>query len=215
MKFLKDAKSAMALFGSTSPSYPIMASMDICVDWLKNRGKTEFLKLKEKTANIKKLAKEKGFYVLDEKCDPVRISLGVWNFGITGYEFGNYLRKFKVEPELCDEDYVVLIPTPFNSKKDWQRLKRALNNVNKFYKKNEKPLSYPEFKLPVAAGSIRESIMGEKEVVDVKNSEGKIAAEIVCPCPPGVPVIMPGERIGDFEVEALKKYGISELAVLK
>lgn len=214
-KFLKDAKSAMALFGSTSPSYPIMASMDICVDWLKNRGKTEFLKLKEKTANIKKLAKEKGFYVLDEKCDPVRISLGVWNFGITGYEFGNYLRKFKVEPELCDEDYVVLIPTPFNSKKDWQRLKRALNNVNKFYKKNEKPLSYPEFKLPVAAGSIRESIMGEKEVVDVKNSEGKIAAEIVCPCPPGVPVIMPGERIGDFEVEALKKYGISELAVLK
>jgi len=87
--------------------------------------------------------------------------------------------------------------------------------VNKFYKKNEKPLSYPEFKLPVAAGSIRESIMGEKEVVDVKNSEGKIAAEIVCPCPPGVPVIMPGERIGDFEVEALKKYGISELAVLK
>lgn len=215
-KFMQNAKDAMALFGSTSPSYPIMASMDICADWLKHRGKSEFLKLKRRVLSIKKLAKEKGFYVLHEKSDPLRISLGVWNFGITGNEFGDYLRNFKVEPEMCDENYVVLIPTPFNSGKDWQRLKNALKNVPKIYKKmeNQGP-DYLNFKMPMVAKTIRESIMGESEIVNLENSEGRVAARIVCPCPPGIPVVMPGEKIGAFEMEALKKYGISEIAVLK
>lgn len=215
-KFIKDAKDAMALFGSTSPLYPIMASMDICTDWLKNKGKAEFLKLKERVSNIKKVAKEKGFYVLGNNSDPVRITLGVWNFGITGNEFGDYLRKFKIEPEFCDDNYVVLIATPFNSKKDWERLKNALNNVPKVYIKKESDKPYfSDFKLPEQVKSLREAIMSEDKIVKTEKSKNEVAAKIICPCPPGVPVVMPGERIGEFEIEALKKYGISELAVLK
>lgn len=215
-KFVKCSKDAMSLFGSTSPSYPIMASMDICTDWLKHKGKSEFSKLKKRVLNIKKLARDRGLYVLEENSDPLRMAFGVWNFGITGNEFGDYLRKFKIEPELCDEHYVVLISTPFNSRKDWQRLKNAIKNIPKVYTKIEKSKPYcVDFKMPVAETTIREAIMGENEIINVENSEGRVAARIVCPCPPGVPVVMPGEKIGKFEIEALKKYGISELAVLK
>lgn len=215
-KFTKNAKYAMALFGSTSPSYPIMASMDICTDWLENKGRKEFSRLRERVSNIKELAKKKGFYVLDEKCDPLRITFGVWNFGITGQDFGDYLRRFKIEPEFCDENYVVLIATPFNGKKDWQRLKTALKNVHKWYKKSENSeLNYSDFELPIMIKTIKEALMSESEALEIQNAEGKIAAQIVCPCPPGVPVVMPGEKIGGFEMKALKKYGISKIDVLK
>lgn len=215
-KYVKKAKEAMSLFGSTSPSYPIMASMDICTDWLSTKGKSEFLKLEIRVLNIKKLAKEKGFYVPIKNSDPLRITLGVWNFGITGYEFRNYLYKFKIEPEFCDENYVVLIPSPFNSKQDWKRLKDALINIDKFYEKKEiKDTKVCEFKLPNKVIPLREALMNKSEVIDITKSKGRVAAGIVCPCPPGIPVVMPGEEIGDFEIEALKKYGVLEIAVLK
>ena len=95
-------------------------------------------------------------------------------------------------------------------------IKKALNNVPKVYtkKENKKP-DFSDFKLPEQVKSLREAIISENKIVKTEKSKNKVAAKIVCPCPPGVPVVMPGERIRDFEIEALKKYGISELAVLK
>ena len=57
--------------------------------------------------------------------------------------------------------------------------------------------------------------MHEGIYVDIDSSKNRIAADIVCPCPPGIPVVMPGEKIGEAECEALKRYGISEIYVLK
>ena len=69
--------------------------------------------------------------------------------------------------------------------------------------------------LPEVKASIREAVMHEGVYVDLDSSKNRIAADIVCPCPPGVPVVMPGEKIGQTEYEALKRYGISEILVLK
>ena len=41
-RFVRDAKGAMALFGSTSPSYPVMASLDWCRAWLEDNGRLDF-----------------------------------------------------------------------------------------------------------------------------------------------------------------------------
>ena len=118
-KFIKGAKNAMALFGSTSPSYPIMASMDICLSWLASYAEKEFLNLESRVKNIKSIARDVGIYVPnDEISDPVRIVLGTWKIGYSGYEFREYLYKYKIEPEMCDEKYVILIATPFNTKED-------------------------------------------------------------------------------------------------
>ena len=48
------------------------------------------------------------------------------------------------------------------------------------------------------------------------NSEaGRIAAEAACPCPPGIPVVMPGEIITPEAAEFLKSYGFFTIKVLK
>lgn len=217
-RFIKSAKNAMALFGSTSPSYPIMASMDICLSWLASYAKREFLNLESRVKSIKSFARNIGIYVPnDDISDPVRIVLGTWKIGYSGYEFREHLYKYKIEPEMCDEKYVVLIATPFNTKEDWKRLKKSISSVKP--KNNCDKDLYEECfmsgDLPEIKASLREAVMHEGIYVDISCSKNRIAADIVCPCPPGVPVVMPGEKIGESEYEALKRYGISEIYVLK
>ena len=213
-RFCEDVKNKMALFGSTSPSYVVMSSMDIARDWLKNCGEKEFLKLKSKVENIKNLAKEKGIFIPDESIsDPVRITLGVWKAGYSGFEFREYLYKYGVEPEFCDSNYTVLIATPFNTREDFKKLKKALKEMKV---KEEKKLGFEfNFKIPEKLATIREAIMAKSVKVNINNCVGKIAADVVCPCPPGVPVVMPGEKISDYEYEVLRRYGISKINVLK
>lgn len=214
-KFCGEAKNAMALFGSTSPSYSVMASMDMCADWLKNRGEAEYKNLAECVSDMRKLAKESGIYVPDEDIsDPCRITLGVWKIGLTGAEFRDFLYKFKVEPEFCDENYVVLIPSPFNTHIDWTRLKTAVKKAKQIAKKERKIKSFLP-KLPQKSMSIRTAVMSAKKSVNVKEAFGKVAAEIACPCPPGVPIVMPGEVIGKDEIDALTNYGVFKINVVE
>lgn len=212
----QEAKSAMALFGSTSPLYSTMASMDIAQDWLYYNGKKEFLNLEKRVSNIKSIAKGKGIFVFEGGLvDPTRITLGVWGIGKTGYEFRDYLYKYKIEPEFCDQNYVVLIPTAFNTKQDWERLKKAILNINSCSKDSDLDGKNKFEKLPEICVSLREAIMSEKIKVSISNAKNRIAGDIVCPCPPGIPIVMPGEKISDYEIWALKQYGINEIYVLK
>ena len=208
------AKEAMSLFGSTSPSYPIMCSLDLCIKYLQEKGEKDFISLCQKVQKIKNIAKSKNIFMPSGLCDPTRITLMASSIGYSGFELANYLRANKIEPEFCDENYVVLIPSPFNSEKDWNRLEKALfslkvNKINDFSPKNYR------YSLPKADMTLREAYMSEHIKINVKNALGRVAGEIVCPCPPGVPVVMPGEIIGEYEKDAIIAYGISEIYVVK
>ena len=214
-KFCAEAKNAMALFGSTSPSYSTMVSMDLCQNWLEVFGKVKFKELAENVDEVRNLARGVGIYIPEESIsDPCRITLGVWKIGMTGYEFRDYLYKFNIEPEFCDKNYVVLIPTPFNLSSDWSNLKNMIISL-----KNKKPgkidMDVEICGLPQKSVSLREAIMSPTECVKIEDSVGKIAAEIACPCPPGVPLVMPGELIGEREKDTLINYGIYKINVLK
>ncbi|MBR2579252.1 MAG: aminotransferase class I/II-fold pyridoxal phosphate-dependent enzyme [Clostridia bacterium] len=214
-KFCEDAKNAMALFGSTSPSYSVMASMDMCADWLRTRGEAEYKNLAEFVSDVRKFAKSSGLYVPDESVsDPCRITLGVWKIGLTGEEFRDFLYKFKIEPEFCDENYVVLIPSPFNTQIDRIRLKMAVKKAKQIAKKERRIKSFLP-NLPQKSMSIRTAVMSAKKCVDVQEALGKVAAEIACPCPSGVPIVMPGEVIGKDEIDALTNYGVFKINVVE
>ncbi len=215
-KFCKNAKKAMALFGSTSPSYPVMASMDLCREWLSSWGRPRFEDLKTTVCKIRELAKKSGIYIPDEEnSDPCRITLGVWNIGLTGFEAREHFYKFKIEPEFCDANYVVLIPSPYNLKSDWSRLKLALRK----FKEIKKPLPARKdiqiFRNPDKGMSLREAVMSDYEVVSVDESLGRISVETASLCPPGVPVIIPGEKIGKEEQDIIRESGITRISVVK
>lgn len=214
-KYAYEAKSAMSLFGSTSPSYPIMASLDLANMWCDKYGRKSFLKLQQEIEKIKIIAKSKGIGFPLGETDPIRLCLDVSKIGLIGTEVGEFFRHHHIEPEYCDQNSVVLIATPFNNKKDFRRLKKAILLLNaKPASKNmcNKPYDFPK---PVAKIPPRDAVFSTSKLINVKNAAGRIAAESVCPCPPGVPIVMPGEEITNRIISDLTSYGIFVIYVVE
>lgn len=210
-RFINDVKGAMALFGSTSPSYPIMASLDLCRLWLEKEGKESFEKLRKKVDKIKQLILNKGMQIPSGVCDPVRISFSPLNIGITGIEMAEILRNSGIEPEYTNYAYIVLIATPFNKDEDFKRLEKAIVNLKK-----GQPLAVREYTsfLPKSKLSPRNAILSRSKTVRIKDALGQVAAETLCPCPPGIPIIMPGEIIDRKCIELLLNYSYSFIKVV-
>ena len=83
-RYLEGVKEAMSLFGSTSPSYPVMASLDLCRAWLEEEGQKAFQTLERRVGAVKKLAAAKGLGIPEGLTDPVRITLNTAKIGLTG-----------------------------------------------------------------------------------------------------------------------------------
>ena len=205
------AKSSMALFGSTSPAYPVMASLDLCREWLEIHADA-FAALQRRVAQIRAFAQERGIALPAGQLDPTRITLNTASIGLSGTEAAELFRKNGVEPEYADSAYVVLIATPFSTARDFRRLKKAVGLLPV-----SRPLSIPEAlpPLPPVETGLREAVLAESETVPLSSAVGRIAAEAACPCPPGVPAVMPGERVTKEAAEFLQGYGFFMLKVLK
>lgn len=216
-KFLDIAKKEMQLFASTSPSFPILTSLDLCCDWLEKHGKKSFLKLEQDIENIKNLALKLGLILPEGACDPIRLSFNTSKIGLSGKEFSDYLRKFKIEPEFYIDDFVVLIPTPFNKKNDFKRLKKALSNLPKlsYNPVQESKNNFYYFEEPKIGATLNQTLFSESYKINTKDSLGKVSKYMICPCPPGVPILLPGEIITNSIIENLINYGIFSLDVLK
>ena len=201
----------MALFASTSPSYSIMASIDYCRKWLNTKGSKEFTSLLNKVNYLKQVALNKGLDFPKGQCDPVRISLHTANIGLNAHEVADIFRSFLIEPEFVDDNYIVLILTPFNSELDFLRLEKAIKSlpVSSHY-----DYTTIDFKLPEVAISPHEAIFSCSHIVDTSNSINKIASSVVFSCPPGIPIVVPGERITPYTLKLLNHYGIKNLKVL-
>lgn len=210
-RYAEGAKEAMALFGSTSPAYPVMASLDWARNWLEHHP-AAFLPVQQQVADLRRFARERGIAFPAGQCDPTRLTLRTSSVGLTGTRAAEIFRETGVEPEFADGSYLVLIATPFNTEEDFRRVRCA---IEKF--PTGKPLpDGPELPpIPPAEVGLREAVLAPAETVELASSVGRVAAEAACPCPPGVPVTMPGERITKEAAEFLRGYGFLNIKVLK
>ncbi len=211
-QFASSAKSAMALFGSTSPSYPIMASLDLAREWLEAHGKEAFGQLQDQVAALRMLAEKQGIPSPEGFCDPVRLSLCTAAVGMTGIAAADHFRNHGIEPEYADGAYLVLLPSPFHSPKDFDRLREAILTLPKGPGLVRHPALPP---LPPVAVTPREALFGDSEEIPLSSACGRIATEAACPCPPGIPIVMPGEKITPDCIEFLSGYGFFTIKVLK
>lgn len=208
-----DAKAAMTLFGSTSPSYLIMLSLDIARFWMETDGKSAFEKLAAQVKTIRNACNMMDFFTPPEAFfDPARIAIDTASRGISGDIAAEFLRKYGISPEMNDRRHVVLIPTPFNSEDDFSRLLFALKKLDL---KSPIPVKqyYPE--KTERAMPLRQAVFSNCETIAVEKSVGRVAAEPKCPCPPCVPIVMPGEIITKQNASIIKSYGVLNIKVVK
>ena len=207
-------KSSMSLFGSTSPSYLTMASLDLARAWMERHGKAEFTALSGVVSELKSLAEKIGFGLPQGECDPVRLTLLTCPVGMSGDEAADYFRACGVECEHSDAAAVVFILTPFNSTSDLHRLRQAMEGFA--VKSPAVNATVCECgHLPGRAMLPREVLFRKVTAVSPERACGRIAAEAACPCPPGVPVVMPGEIIDEKCVNILLKTGIRRINVIE
>ena len=69
--------------------------------------------------------------------------------------------------------------------------------------------------LPPVKTGLREAVFSAAETVLLEDALGRVAAQAACPCPPGVPVVMPGEEITKDVLRFLQGYGFFSIKVLK
>ena len=210
-RYVPDAKRAMALFGSTSPSYPVMASLDCAREWLEEHPRS-FRPVQKRVAQLRALALSRGIGLPDGPCDPARLTLNTASAGLSGTRAAEIFRAAGVEPEYADRDFLVLIATPFNTEADYRRAAAAIFRLP-VGEALPRHAALPP--LPPVAENLQDAVFAAAERVPLARAAGRVAAETACPCPPGVPVVMPGERITKEAVEFLGGYGILRLKVLK
>lgn len=205
------AKPMMAVFGSTSPSYPVLLSLEICRDWCEREGAAAFARLHSQVDMLRREAHKQGFSFESTWCDPVRYCLNTGEWGLDGRKAAAVFREYGVEPEYADAGHVVLICTPFHTAEEYDRVRRATQAL--------RPDGYgvpliawpqPEIALP-----LREAMFARQEEVPVQAAAGRVAAQAICPCPPGVPLVIPGEKIDADLFEVLLKSGILSVKVVK
>ena len=209
-EFADNARSALALFSSTSPSYLVMQSLDLCNRYINDNIRKDLLNCVNKINAVKDYIKEKGFCVMDS--EPLKITLDCYSSGYTGEEMATILRNNNAEPEFYDDRFLVLMITPQNDDEDF----KLINNVFSDLKPKDAILEKGfKVNLPVKRMSVRDAVFAESETIDTDKSIGRICASPTVSCPPAVPIAVSGEEITEETAEMLKYYGINKILVVK
>ncbi len=202
------AKRAMNMFGSSSPSYLILDSLDLCNTFISG-CLAKAIGVIHNVNVLKGWLSDMGYTL--RKSDPMRITIDAAKYGYTGTDFAEILREKGAEAEMSDERYVVLLFSAAQNETDLMRLYKMLRSIP-----IKTPLSIPEHKLlrPEKALSPRDAYFGRKTTVKTEEAAGKICAGIHTPCPPCVPLVMAGEVIDHDCISELLRYGVDEVQVL-
>lgn len=182
----KAVRWAASVVGTSSPSYPIMASMDHARAWLESKeGQLALLCAKSCAAAL--TARFGG--LKNVRLDPLRLTLEVAGKG--GFELKKRLEMEGIFPEMADRDHVVFLFSTGNTPLDFERLGKALE---RWYTPGEpgRAALPPE---PEQVVSPAAALLGPREARRLDGCEGLVAAQQIAPYPPGIPVVAPGERI--------------------
>lgn len=204
-------KQYMSLFGSTSPSYLIMASLDLCCRYADEEIRRD---IADNLRYIAEFCSRFGGLSFMEG-EPFHITINAAESGFDGDELARMLRRNGAECEYSDPWTVILLMSPMNREEDYERLANSLEAAMSAAERRTRIL--PEFRpvLPSRAMSIRDAVFSPSETIPVESAEGRVCAAVKVPCPPAIPIAASGEIIDRNCINIFKTYGISDVNVVK
>ena len=205
-----NAKRALSLFASTSPSYLILRSLDRVNTRLAESFTEELSEFCPKLDRLKKALSDAGYTLYGD--EELKLTLCPKDYGYRGDELADLLRDMNVEVEFSDRDFTVMMLTPDTGKKGIAELEKALLSIER-----RAPLleCAPKMRAHVSAMTPREAIMSPCETIAVEKSAGRVLADMCVGCPPAVPLLVCGEVIEKDDIDAFLYYGINTVKVVK
>lgn len=238
----KDISRQLDVFETSSPSYPLMASIDNCVriiekggkelfeKWLENinefnNGTKELIKLKNIYNEFKN---NKALYKSIWRIDSSKIVISTMYTKLTGIKLADILRnEYNIEVEMSSHNYIVCMTGIGDSKKNYQRLLNALksidkrisnNDINNDLKNNNKINSIYQnvyTRLPEKKMKILDALTDGLMEIESEKAIGKICGEYIWIYPPGIPLICPGEVLDKRMFDYLNMAVKKKLNVIK
>ncbi|MEH2091728.1 aminotransferase class I/II-fold pyridoxal phosphate-dependent enzyme [Nostoc sp.] len=214
---------ALQLVQSTSPSYLLLASLDAarqqmamhgkmlmsCTLQLAEEARTRISQIPELSVlEMPQLEESPGFVALDK----TRLTITVSGLGLTGFEADEILdEKLGVTAEFASLQHLTFIISLGNTPADIEQLVQGFTTLTKEYRrskltvKNQVWLNLDRTLDYALQISPREAFFAVTEILPLTQTNKRICAEIVCPYPPGIPVLMPGEVITKSVLEYLQQ----------
>lgn len=198
---------------SSSPSYILMASIDYCMQILEEEGKKLFddyvgmiQPLREELQELQHLR-----IVKTGEYDNSKFVISVKDTDLTSKELAEILlEKYHLQMEMTAGSYVLAMTTIGDTKEGIERLKQALFEIDEtIHSKIEQsiPMELPKMTTEYTSAKVEELVQKDGiSYLEWKKAKGHIAAEYAYIYPPGIPFIVPGEKITEEAAAYLEKY---------
>jgi len=215
-----EVRAAVNLSQTTSGSYLLMASLDLARKRLVTQGKEIYDGILSAVETAKaRIAKIPGLAVLSRDdlngagmydYDETKLCIRVNGLGLTGFEaYDILLNEYGIQMELS-ETYVILgIVGIGDDAGTINKLVDALEDISRRFYGQREPLSVTLagfFEKPKFVITPRDAWYAPKRVVPLADSVGEVSGESVMIYPPGIPLVIPGERITEATLEHYRFY---------
>ncbi|AOY75472.1 aminotransferase class I/II-fold pyridoxal phosphate-dependent enzyme [Clostridium formicaceticum] len=200
-------KFMLKIHQSSSPSYILMASLDLATTIYQDLGSQLMEALLEHIEEFKsKIKGTKGVTVLEDTSlgknsikgmDATKLWISMEQNQINGYQLEKKLRnKYGIQMELSNMYGILGVTSIANDGEDFEKLYEALTDIAK--KEGEGHLEKRQFfsyPIPKQMLTPKEALYRKKKQVPIEKSIGFVSGEYLIPYPPGIPILMPGEVI--------------------
>ena len=253
-------RQMLTVFQSSSPSYPLMAGIDAMMELIENRGQALFSKYVSRLNDIYKYAEGFDNLTLLTRDKLTSEYSKDFDFGklvvydrsgkITGRTlYDTLLNNYKLQPEMAAGGYVVLMTSIADDEQGFNRLKKALSEIDAslngeedidsdkkrsflgkvidrltgrkikkvLFGNGNSPYEY-DFNRVVSLveaesiSNIKTAVFENSESIPVELSEGRISAGFIMLYPPGIPIVVPGEKLSGEMVDSIlesRKLGLT------
>ena len=209
-------KQALTILQSSSPNYLLLASLDATRSQMMNQGKEMIdhslaiaAQLREKLSTLSSIKVLNPH--LHQEIDPLRLTLLLHQSPLSGYELDERLsEEFGIIAELPKNQSLTFVLGQGNSKNETDTLFAALKTIDQQYPKLKSMSKIEELSQTHAAAilsriSPREAFYSDSKQTLRDSAIGHISKNVVCPYPPGIPLLFPGEVITEKAIQELEK----------
>ena len=208
------------IFETSSPSYPLLAMADRCLQLLEQEGQVRFSAYQQRLARLEKRCRALQNLVLytEERLqqeagfcwdfDPGKLVIGCGSCGLDGPALMERLRTgFRIEAEMALPGYLLAMTSLMDSDEGLDRLADALLSLDRQAGFAAKPPDPPVPPVPRSVLSVGEALRADWEPVRWQDAAGRVSAQYLWAYPPGVPWVTPGEEIEEDCIRAVLRAG--------
>ncbi|MGD9677775.1 MAG: aminotransferase class I/II-fold pyridoxal phosphate-dependent enzyme [Vulcanibacillus sp.] len=202
----------LSMVQTSSPSYPIMASLDLTCGWIEDKGEKlwspilKYIDLFYQQATLLREIEVVHNLNKEYTTDPLKIVIHSSNNFLSGLQIQGYLEEKRIYTELADLFNTLAVVSLGTSHKDLKLLFKSLVKIERSivnYENNQSEVLtylqdiYSQYNYNEGQeGILLDKVLFYKnKIIPINAAIGEIAAEMVIPYPPGIPLIQIGERI--------------------